>query len=440
MEPLYKYINESENKNSKQLVNDWEEFVKFLNNNCSDYIVGTGDNKKLRITSRRKNIGYMSFSELKKVFDYATTHKKKSPVVIYYANNKTFVFRRWVGNECYEYFENFDIVNGGVGTPYKGLHDTKLKEDGFWTPEAADFEPLIVYAHNISILSTSSKKNLSLDESVAEMAFAASISKSNAKVKLLLDYYNDNVTYINGMAKNLPRDDGKFRKLGKENSVTPTWLEYGEFNERSSVRRSDGTPRAPRADNTPKTDIISENSKYRISLKKASGSQLMSGKACESLATIKTAVLATYPKYPEDENARALIDYLFNDPDDPGKKDWGGNISAHDENYADKRLKMQTRNKSMTAKIVKFINDVEDDKSPKFKKNIMMEAATGATKFGPGSDATANSVLIWDEKTGTSEFKDIGAFVDEHVKKAEFIISLKTAGRDITFTALRISI
>lgn len=410
---LSQYLNESvngifEGAADRHLEPDCDNFINYLRSSCAKYV----DGDKLKLSG-----GFISFDEIRAMYDYYNEKHKPCPVVVEYNGPGTFAFRRWVEKELADNFKNYDILHGKIGKPYYGSHNTKLKEDGHWFPSAGDMECLICFAYNLRKDSGARQ----FEDSLKGMAFAEDGKGThvNTKTQLMLGYYADNADDFEDIVKVMPPNMGTMHKLPNiKGSVTNEWIELGEFKTRNGV-----------LNNTPKTDIISDNGKYRVSLKKSGrgkkGAQLMSGKECESLATIKVAMRDI-----DDPELQRIANRIFS-------ISWGSNLSKRgDAEYTNKRAVMRENNEKLTSLIRKLSAD------PSFKKAIMMEAATGKVKFGKNAPSTATTMLVWDDesKGGSQFYDDIETYIDEHVSSADFNISLKTVGEGTTFTALRIVI
>ena len=119
------------------------------------------------------------------------------------------------------------------------------------------------------------------------------VNITNSKIENLLNYYTDELKFVNNCAESLKQyilaDNIKLHKLLTEsNKNTEEWKLLGNYKETND-----------RPNNTPKTDLISSNEKYKISLKKANGSQVMSGAYNEARATILCACKDANFKYDE---------------------------------------------------------------------------------------------------------------------------------------------
>ena len=155
-------------------------------------------------------------------------------------------------------------------------------------------------------------------------------------------------------------------------------------------------------DKTPKTDIIGKNKK--ISLKKASGSQLMSAGQAEAISTFEAAM----SMYSIDSTGKKKVESVITTiQEDMGRmstkgtigsveklRDSGNKLSRGDEAKIKEMEGLQLNAKSITSKMANLFSD------ELFKSYFCWEAATGTVKFKPSPDAVANVVVKFNE-TGT---------------------------------------
>ena len=155
-------------------------------------------------------------------------------------------------------------------------------------------------------------------------------------------------------------------------------------------------------DKTPKTDILGKSKK--ISLKKASGSQLMSAGQAEAISTFEAAM----SMYSTDSSGKKKIESVINTiQDDMGRmstkgtigsletlRDSGNKLSREDESKIKEMEGLQLNAKQITSKMDNLFSD------ELFKSYFCWEAATGEVKFKPSPNAIANVVVKFNE-TGT---------------------------------------
>lgn len=384
--------------------------------------INSNDDSKLKEKMK------ISLNDILVIYDIADKHNKIAPLVGNYKSRKVFAMRRWIDNYIEEWSEeskNANITDDWFWTPIKGIyggpHNTNLKEDGSFRPTAEDMESVISFAFN----------HLSDDEyeDYENINYVCNSSKSkpNQKLENLLNYYQDEKKFIDGCANTLIKfindKSVKLHKLltGKEKN-TKEWEELGTYKEANE-----------KINNTPKTDIISSDNKYKISLKKAHGSQLMSGAYCESKATIMSAAKNTL----NDNDLKTLEDILSID------NKWAkltGNAKGVDKQklYGSDEIKKQIND---SEKAVKRVNEVLNkllDNNEKFKRALLYEAMTGEIKFGKESLLSANYVFVWSSKESEHKVYTVNDYL-EHVlnNKLKIEISWKTGG-STSYQTLRI--
>lgn len=372
------------------------------------YFANVLDGDKIYIGRRKKMDIYITLGDLKYVYEYAIEHNMPCPVIVDYKGKRgNFVFRRWVGklNSDPHVFEHIDL-NTQKGTPYQGLHNTNMKEDGHWFPTAEDMESVIAFAYN--------KRCGIFKSDVDNIIYVTGKNvETNSKCQQLMDYYAGNQEEVDsivdviikgiGESKN---EEGALKKLVVGDHVTNEWIKIGEYKERNS-----------RCNRTPKTDIHTASGK-KISLKKKGGAQLMSGYECESLATMMYAAIETEG---EKSELVAQIKSLFDD------YDWGRGINAHD---GEARSNQSMINTDLNKKFQQICNTYPD-----FFKVLCYEAATGEKKFGKNSDSVPNIILEWTEEGESSIYTKIDDYLKHKTWKP--VIAFKTAN-DKSSTSLRI--
>lgn len=343
---------------------------------------------------------------IKQLYEWYDEYQLPCPIVANYKRKPgNFVFRRWVGKYSdelpIELYKNFG--------PYQGLHNTRLKEDGKYFPSAEDYEYIIAYSHNKNNIDISDPENIELVTSKQ--------LESNSKLEQLMLYYAQNEDSCKMLSEVLSNINSKLYKLPNVKTTTSEWKKLGNYKKEPNK--------------TPKTDIISSDSKYRISVKKAKhGSQLMSGGECESRATL----LSCIDLLNNDNDKKTLIELCGLDWKIPTKT---GKTAGDRRKSGDKEiLSIDKDNKHMTEMLNSII---ENPANIEFKKAVMYEAATGEKKFGTGSDAVANYILVWDDlNKSNNHLYSIENYIDLKVNNATFNIGFKTA-KDIGI-AMRITV
>ena len=196
-------------------------------------------------------------------------------------------------------------------------------------------------------------------------------------------------------------------------------------------------------DKTPKTDILGK--KKKISLKKASGSQLMSAGQAEAISTFEAAM----SMYSTDSTGKKKIDSVINTiKEDMGKmttkgtigsledlRDSGNKLSKEDEDKIKEMEGLQLNAKQITSKLDNLFKD------ELFKSYFCWEAATGEVKFKPSPDAIANVVVKFSETGSIKDYlnldspKSAGKIL---AKGNNFFVSFKTGdSKSKPYLALR---
>lgn len=262
--------------------------------------------------------------------------------------------------------------------------------------------------------------------------------------------------------------------LNGHQPVTPEWSALGYYS-RYGCRPS----------GVPKTDVIS--GKFHVSIKeKTSGSQLMSGTICETLATINAAASKISDDLSKqlleiEDRLNALIKEGQNNTDRYNKLakqydelfvEYGDILPVIDHNVnvidniiskggkfkgvingtsaeAGKEYKqLEERRKKLQDKL-SDLAEIDDDLtseygqlefarktlqreiikqikySEKLRYEILREAITGDTKFGKGNPGAANYVLEWDT-SGRCNVYDVDAYIKHIENKYSFGFSYKT--------------
>lgn len=329
---------------------------------------------------------------IKQLYEWAETESMPCPIVANYQRKPgKFVFRRWIAKHSDD-LEMDIFKNHG---PYQGLHNTNLREDGKYFPSAEDYEFAIAYSHNKNTMEMVDPANI---EFVAQKQM-----ESNSKLEQLMVFYVQNEESCKRMSAPLAEIKSELYKLPNVKSATKEWKTLGNYKKDPNK--------------TPKTDIISKDGKYRISLKKAKdGSQLMSGGECESRATLMSCI--DYLKSEDDKNLlRELCALEWKTPSKTGQ-------TAKERRKAGDTeiLSIDAYNKDLSSKLNNIIVN-----NPDFKRAVMYEAATGEIKFGKGAPASANYVFVWDDVSNNNHLYTVDEYIDSKVNFATFSIGFKTA-------------
>ena len=184
-------------------------------------------------------------------------------------------------------------------------------------------------------------------------------------------------------------------------------------------------------DKTPKTDILGGTKK--ISLKKASGSQLMSAGQAEAISTFEAAM----SMYSLDAKGKKQVESVISAiQDDMGRmstrgtigslekiRDSGNKLSKEDEAKIKEMEGLQLNAKTVTSKLENLFQNET------FKSYFCWEAATGTVKFDPSPNAIANVIVKFQETGSIKDFlildspKGAGSTL---AKGNNFFVSFKT--------------
>lgn len=249
------------------------------------------------------------------------------------------------------------------------------------------------------------------------------VNITNSKIENLLNYYTDELKFINNCAESLKQyileDNIRLHKLLTEsNKNTEEWELLGNYKETND-----------RPNNTPKTDLISSNEKYKISLKKANGSQVMSGAYNEARATILCACKDTNFKYDEYDKLLSIpwVKLRGNQKGINKQKQSGNNDLI-------KYIEEAERNVALVSEILNadFNNNI------KFKEALLREAITGNHKFGKDSLLSANCVFVWSFVKEENKMFSINNYIEYIISNPmKLDISWKTGG-STSYQVLRI--
>ena len=198
---------------------------------------------------------------------------------------------------------------------------------------------------------------------------------------------------------------------------------------------------------TPKTDIMS--GKKRVSLKKVGGSQVMSAKKEEGIATFNAASMTMGKNAPND--AKKIVDFMQKNTLDLSGSGYRGTVTDLEKDLEDakpsqmKNLKpfkdeLKTVRKNgavLTKQMVGLFNS-----NPTFKKHFVFEAATGQVKFGDNSISRADTMVEFDDKKGKITHNYSLKTVNEgDVQKLsnlyKFYASFKSSGSSSPYMSVR---
>ena len=225
-------------------------------------------------------------------------------------------------------------------------------------------------------------------------------------------------------------------------------LENRDGDKPTEVWRNAGAYGEGRIDYTPKTDLISDNGEYRISLKEAAGSQLMSGKfnegGSEALATLNTTIQHLGKEYTIDK----ILNVSLNDDDINNtfnvnevlksfyeNKNLSGKGSVISDIKSGKAGSEQDKKnlEDITNKLNLFAEKLQNlcNNNKVFREEFLKEAATGNIKFGENSKSAANCWFVYNLKKGTAEFYDSWkSFYNNYLEthKIKILVNFKSGG------------
>ena len=356
------------------------------------------------------------------LYKEAEDYKKPCPIVGNYHNKPGFVFRRWVGQFAEDYSTIFDGLNINKSNGlYKGLHNTTIKEDNKFFPSSADYEYIIAYSHNKNNVGYGKKEDDATN--MENIKFVGGVNNdkdiTNTKLEQLMMYYNNNENSCIGMVKVLKNEiKSRLKKYPNESNVSDNWYKIGDYKRYSK-----------KPNRTPKTDIISEDEKYRISVKKSVGAQLMSGGECESRATLMSCI----ELIDIEQDKKILSEMLQSEWYTPTKD--GRSITQKKQDGDEELLNAMSNVKDMQNTL-----DGIFTRNEKFKEGVIYEALTGEIKFGKDDRASANYVLVWNE---TNPEKSMLYSVDDYLKKIKNDCKLYFAfksSNNISYLSFRINV
>lgn len=195
---------------------------------------------------------------------------------------------------------------------------------------------------------------------------------------------------------------------------------------------------------TSKTDMLGNNAKIKISLKKKGNSQLMSGKAGEAIATFQAA-MSTYST--DSKGEAAIIDTMDSIKSDMGQmsekdtitsiknlRDFGKKLSPSDQAKIKEMESLHSAADMLSDKLDKLF------KGNPFKSHFCWEAATGSIKFKNSPDAIANRLVAFAETgqiTQTMVLDSIDGAGSKLATYNNFYVSFKSSSGSAPYLALR---
>lgn len=365
----------------------------------------------------------ISLEDIKHIYDIAAEYNKTAPFVGRYKSNKVFAMRRWVDSKLDEWRERSgnNIIQSEwfwtkIPGVYAGPHNTNLKEDGSYNPSAEDMESVVAFAVN---------KMLDSDlDDVQNIKFCTNdkSDKQTQKQENMLNYYQDEFKFINNCANVLKQVYDKLHKLLSTDKSTNEWEKLGSYKETGD-----------KPNNTPKTDLITSNKKYKVSLKKADGSQPMSGAYNEAKATILCAAKdCNLSKEEYDE-----LEQILSTPWTKLRGNQKG-VSVQKVKGDEETKKLINDSEKTVKEVTEYLNNKLTE-NKYFMRALLIEAMSGNHKFGKNSNSAANCVFVWSNNASKNKFyPSIEEYVDHILQdKLKVEIGWKTGG-STSYQVLRI--
>lgn len=187
---------------------------------------------------------------------------------------------------------------------------------------------------------------------------------------------------------------------------------------------------------TPKTDIISKDSKVKISVKEERGARLMSGGVNETIATLRAAIQESGNRDLE-EFTKPIFEKILGNEQNKGLLTRGriiGNtrdilkkvkLPEYETNPPEDENERIVWEMELTRKELNAV--VEKIKEfPKAYRALLYEAITGTVKFGPDSPAVPNYIATID-MNGNCELYDINDYIDKFGNKYKIYTTYKSS-------------
>ena len=309
----------------------------------------------------------------------------------------------------------FGMALSGIG---KGVNDMSGGKQGKKDPTGEDWEAMIVLGQK----EEDGEDFDGTDEwnRIKPKGYWDDDFNRNASIKLAKSFN------ANGLRKLEQTGSGK-----GGGTVSKVWKEWGAKNA------------------TPKTDL--KSGKKYVSLKKIGGSQVMSAKKEEGIATFKAASMTMGKKAPNE--AKKIVEFMQKNTLDLSGSGYKGSVeklekdleSSKGNPQAMKKLKpFQDELKTVRKNGQVLTKDMVSlfQSNPTFKKHFVFEAATGSIKFGDKSPSRANIMVEFDPDKGKVTGNYSLASVNEgDVQKLsdlyKFYASFKSSGSSSPYMALR---
>lgn len=441
-----------------------------LNENKQQYLLTTFAQAKkyLELHNSLKDTN-ITIDDIKALYDYSIEHSKTKADVRRYLDGRAepvvadykgkpgcFALRDWTMKVDKKIFDASKIQYKSTGSKTKnnlfcGFHNTMLRtgqstvSPNSMNPSAQDYESLICLAYNMKndALNTAEAKGLTEAEEIKNQLKNGQLTEDKiSESDLAKQFYLEHKSELDACVAPLfetsevKQNKGvRLDKLDSESEASKTWQKIGTIvgDDKSKIK----------PDKTPKTDIISSNNKLRISLKKTTGAQLMSGKQNEAVATIITALHRTFgveEKWPKD---LVMFKKLLT------TSRWA--TIKSDSKIKISELKRKTDRTPEEEEMLKIVRQGEHaisgirDKllklissNKQFENNLLYEAITGNTKFGgkfnsiSKDKSIANYLLTWSmEDPKANHIYTISQYI-KHLQTTvhpKYSFSYKTSGK-----------
>ena len=309
----------------------------------------------------------------------------------------------------------FGMTLSGIG---KGVNDMSGGKEGKKEPSGEDWEAMIVLGQK----EDAGDNFDGTDEwnRIKKKGYWDDDFNRNASLKLAKSFN------ANGLKKLEQTGSGK-----GGGTVSKEWKKWGGKNA------------------TPKTDL--KSGKKYVSLKKIGGSQVMSAKREEGIATFNAAQMTMGKDSPKE--AEKIVDFMKKSTLDLSGSGYKGSVDA-----LEKELEKSKSNPQAMKKLKPFQDELKTvrkngavltkqmvdifQKNPTYKKHFVFEAATGSVKFGDKSPSRANIMVEFDPNKGkvTGNYS-LASVHDADVQKLtnlyKFYASFKSSGGSSPYMSLR---
>lgn len=446
-----------------------KSFLEYLVENSQQYLISTFGQAKEYIEKydclKDTNL---TLDDIQIIFDYSLSNQKTKSDIKKFLDNRPepfvadyngipgrFALRKWIATKKVIDTSKISTKMGGSNKNnlFAGFHNTSLKGStdnnvsSNWQPSAQDYESIICLAYNVRNDALNDKEKIGITEAQQiiknihnNIISEDEISESDRCKVFYAKHKNELDACVDPLLNNIHVKQAKgirLDKLPNDLKQSELWKAIGKINGDENLNL--------KPDNTPKTDIISSNNKLRISCKKATGAQLMSGAQNETVATIITALYRTFGKEEKwPENIKIFKEQITN-------KRWKKIKFSSLLNVRDLKKtpidhltpeEISTREQILSGE--KELSDIKIilhkllTENKKFENNLLYEALTGNAKFGGKIDdessekPVANIIFEWDiDELDKSNVYTISEYI-KHLQsgkiEVKYDFSYKTSG------------